>query len=374
MKNKIERGASCPGTLWHDEIEGSRIFVWRPDGFSDESVLLPVIYALDGQMLLEHPLEFSTIGPKRFWNLDRIISNLIAEGCIPPVMLVGVWNTGATRHEDYIPWTHERSRCFASFVTERLIPFAEQQYGAAARREDRAMFGSSLGGLMSLYFLGEYSTVFSTFAALSVHDPWLEGNVSGLAPVNARLWLDTGTREYQSPRKYIQVAQDLFGSEYDDRLGSLYSYTCTARRIAAALKAAGWRSGTDLFYREEKDGEHNEAFWEGRVANAVLLFKGQDVPGKPERIELDCACVRDRDCSIHYMMQAVVLWSSSLKTSLTDEAAWTLKGAGSISTDGRLLPEGDGPWTVGASYRGLEAVIELELTGLEQRKADLPPI
>ncbi len=374
MKNKIERGAGCPGTLWHDEIEEHRIFVWRPDGYDDESVSLPVIYALDGQMLLEHPLEFSTIGPKRFWNLDRIIFNLVAEGRIPPVMLVGIWNTGVTRHEDYIPWTHERSRDFASFVTGRLIPYAEQQYGAAARREDRAMFGSSLGGLMSLYFLGEYSTVFSTFAALSVHDPWLEGNASELSPVNARLWLDTGTREYQSPRKYLQVAQALFGDECDDRLGSLYSYTCTARRIAAALKAAGWRSGTDLFYREEKDGEHNETFWEGRAANAVLLFKGQDVPGKPERIELDCACVRDRDCSIHYLMQAVVFWSGGLKTSLTDEACWAMNGKGSISADGRLTPEGEGPWTVSVSCCGLEAVMQFELTDIEGLKACLPVI
>ncbi len=373
MSQIIRRGAGRKGTLWYDSLDGVEFFVWRPSGYEDFLAPLPCVYALDGQMLLEHPLEFSSLGPKQFWNLDSTIERLIGDGSLAPVMFAGTFNAASARHEQYIPYVYERARAFADFFRNDFIPCIEAQYGAGLGSGERAFLGSSLGGLMALHMLKAYPDGFRTIGALSVHDPWLEGNAGALKPQGTKLYLDAGTLEYQDGRKYLEVAEGLFPADLAGRLGKVYSYTATARRMLRALLANGYEYGYDLFYREEQDGRHCEPFWERRVANFLLLFQGKPA-GLLVELELSLAAVRDKDLSVHFYVQAVGLFENGLRYSLLTLARYALEGEGSVNDEGEFFPIADGNWKIAAEYQGLRREIALSQSDLNGLLEGLPAL
>ena len=111
---------SGPGTLVHhqsfpsDHVETRPVDVWIPEGYStSESRRYPVIYMHDGQFIFDQPASPYTSTWERikgsfygglFWNVDEIMSRLIADELIPPVMVVSIWNLpGVKRRTEYMP-------------------------------------------------------------------------------------------------------------------------------------------------------------------------------------------------------------------------------------------------------------------------------
>ena len=64
--------------------------IWLPPGYdSTTAVRYPVLYAHDGQNLFDPRLAFTGID----WGVDEAIVRLSRRGSIPPVIVVGVWNS-----------------------------------------------------------------------------------------------------------------------------------------------------------------------------------------------------------------------------------------------------------------------------------------
>ena len=132
------------------------------------------------------------------WQVDEVMGRLIAEGTIPPAIVVGVAH-GNNRFGEYFPekvlgyldsaaavpasakaLDYMHSFCdvyeadeYLRFLTTELKPFIDSHYSTLPDREHTFIAGSSMGGLISLYALCEYPGIFGGAACMSTHLPMI---------------------------------------------------------------------------------------------------------------------------------------------------------------------------------------------------------
>jgi predicted alpha/beta superfamily hydrolase len=235
--------------LEHDRT----IIVYLPPDYATSGARhYPVLYLHDGQNVFDRA---TSVGEE--WHVDETAQEMIADGKIAPIIVVGIYNTGVHRIDEYAPTLREdiggggQADDYGRMLVQELKPFIDRTYRTLPSAASTAMGGSSLGGLVTMYLGLRYPTVFSRLAVLSPSVWWDERVI--LQEVEAlprklplRIWLDAGDRE--GP----EVIAD-------------------ARALKDALVAKGWTAGQDLSYLEAEGGEHNEASWAARVG-AVLAY------------------------------------------------------------------------------------------------------
>lgn len=168
------------------------IGVWLPQNYSPKKKYA-VLYMHDGQMLFDSTITFN----KMEWGVDECLTKLIREGKIKNTIVVGIWNTKENRHQEYFPQkpfeklsteSKEKVRLslekigmskefspssdnYLKFIVEELKPFIDNTYSSLQNKENTFIAGSSMGGLISLYAICEYPTIFGGAACLSTHWP-----------------------------------------------------------------------------------------------------------------------------------------------------------------------------------------------------------
>ena len=167
--------------------------VWLPENYIPTKKY-NVLYMHDGQMLYD-PTNTWT---KSSWEVDDVLTKLMNEGKIADVIVVGISNTGMTRHPEYFPQkpfeslTTEQqefvtkslqatgrtteifkpvSDNYLKFIVTELKPFIDKKYAVYNDRKHTFIAGSSMGGLISMYAICEYPSVFGGAACLSTHWP-----------------------------------------------------------------------------------------------------------------------------------------------------------------------------------------------------------
>jgi predicted alpha/beta superfamily hydrolase len=238
-----------------DHLEHDRtIIVYLPPGYSEESAeRYQVLYIHDGQNVFDRA---TSIGEE--WQLDETAQALIEAGEIAPIIIVGIYNTGVHRIDEYAPTKREdkggggHAEDYGLMLVMELKPFIDATYKTLPSAESTALAGSSLGGLLTMYLALRFPTAFGKIAVLSP-SVWWDDRVI-LRDVEElkfrhpqKIWLDAGTNEGDP-----NVIPD-------------------ARHLRDALVAKGWTLGQDLIYVEAEGGEHNEQSWGARVGD-VLRF------------------------------------------------------------------------------------------------------
>ena len=159
----------------------------------------------DGQMLYDP----SNTWTKSSWEVDDVLTKLQREGKIADVIVVGISNTGKTRHAEYFPQkpfeslTTEQqdfvtkslqttgrtteifkpvSDNYLKFIVTELKPFIDKKYAVYKDRKHTFIAGSSMGGLISMYAICEYPSVFGGAACLSTHWPGIFSMESNPVP------------------------------------------------------------------------------------------------------------------------------------------------------------------------------------------------
>ena len=208
----------------------------------------PVLFMQDGQNLFD-PETCFTHG--NYWHMGETADELIAAGEIEPLIIVGIYNTGEHRIDEYTPVEDKRlgggqADAYGQMLVEELKPFVDRSYRTLPGVENCGMGGSSLGGLVTLYLGLRYTWVFSKLAVMSPSVWWRNRAIlKTVAQIKRKpelkIWLDIGTKESQ---RALPDAQELH----------------------LALVKKGWVEGRDLSYLEVADAEHNEVAWAQRVA------------------------------------------------------------------------------------------------------------
>lgn len=226
------------------------VLVWLPPGYGTDVAnrRYPVFYMHDGQNLFEPETAFQ---PGEHWRVGETAEALIAAGAIEPLIIVGIYNTGDARIDEYTPIGDRKlggghADDYGRMIIEELKPLVDRTYRTKPDAAHTGIGGSSLGGLVSLHLGFTHPAVFTKIAALSPSVWW--GRKTILKTVREarskppiRLWVDMGTAE---GRKGLE----------------------DARLLKAALVGLGFAPGTDLRYAEYEGATHSEQAWSQRVA------------------------------------------------------------------------------------------------------------
>ncbi len=178
------------GNLWHADIFSSelnetiRIDVWTPDGYT-ASKLYPVIYMHDGQNLFDANSTWN----HQAWEIDSVLGSLIADKKVRPAIVVGIHSVDTTRIGDLMPERvvemtppgevrdsidrmcrgQYRADEYLSFIVNTLKPIIDDKFSTLTDCRSTSIMGSSMGGLISIYGLSEYSEVFGAAVCMSTH-------------------------------------------------------------------------------------------------------------------------------------------------------------------------------------------------------------
>lgn len=259
-RGKDERPHTLTGDVRTHESFHSRyvehdrnVVVYLPPGYdAAREIRYPVLYLHDGQNVFD---EATSFGDE--WHVDETAQELIVQGKIEPLIVVGVYNTGEHRIDEYTPTPRAdkggggHADDYGRMLVEELKPFIDREYKTLPGAANTAMGGSSLGGLLTMHLGVRYPTAFGKLAVLSPSVWWDDRVIlKELAALGCktqqRIWLDAGTAEGD------EVIAD-------------------ARRLRDLLVQKGWALGTDLSYLEAEGGAHNERSWSDRVG-PVLQF------------------------------------------------------------------------------------------------------
>jgi predicted alpha/beta superfamily hydrolase len=238
-----------PGFQSHFLSEPRDVIVYVPPGYDeDKSRRYPVLYLHDGQNLFEGATAFV---PGQDWHVKDTAEELIRSGIIEPLIIVGIYNTGKHRIDEYTP-TRDRKQnaggdaaLYGRMLTHELKPFIDATYRTLTDPVQTGLGGSSLGGLVTLYLGLQNPDVFGKLAVLSPSVWWDNRVILKLVRLTdpkprLTIWLDIGTGEG--------------GKTVRD-----------ARALRDELVRAGWVLGADLMYAEVPDAAHNELAWAQRV-------------------------------------------------------------------------------------------------------------
>jgi len=226
------------------------LVVYLPPGYdASTEARYPVLYLHDGQNVFDRATSFG-----EEWHVDETAQAMIEAGSIQPLIIVGIYNTGDHRIDEYTPTTDEtkgggHADDYGRMMIEELKPFIDRTYRTRIAAESTGLGGSSLGGLLTLHLGLRHSSVFGRLAVVSPSAWWddrvIIREVEQLpAKLPLRIWLDVGTKEGEEATKDVRTLRD-------------------------ALTAKGWTAGQDLAYEEIAGGEHNEASWGSRVGRIL---------------------------------------------------------------------------------------------------------
>ena len=130
----VECGTLDLPPLFHSVILGNarQLIIYLPPGYgADVNRRYPVLYMQDGQNLFDGTTSYT---PGQHWHLNETGDTLIREGAIAPVIIVGIYNTGEHRIEEYTPTADPNFKVggqaglYGRMLTEELKPYVDRRY------------------------------------------------------------------------------------------------------------------------------------------------------------------------------------------------------------------------------------------------------
>jgi predicted alpha/beta superfamily hydrolase len=226
------------------------VVVWLPPSYTkDLTKRYPVLYMHDGQNVFDPVTSFLGYD----WRADEVADSLIRAQAIEEIIVVGINNT-PDRMTEYSD--SPMGRAYARFVVEKVKPLIDKRYRTKPSRENTAVMGSSMGGLISMMFVSWYPAVFSKAACLSssvgsrMDEKDLEERFSEIQlNKNLRIYMDVG-----------ELEQSLVpGNE----------------TLAAFLQKNGFEAGKNFEFFFAKGALHNEQAWAHRLWRPLTFLFGR---------------------------------------------------------------------------------------------------
>ena len=268
-------------------IADRRVQVWLPDGYSTDTQYA-VLYMHDGQMLFDA----NTTWNKQEWGVDEIASQLMLQQRVKPFIVVGVDNGGNDlRYIEYLPnkpyqrlSLEEQQYLFApfsetplenyasviqsdqylQFLVKELKPYIDANYSVLTDRDNTAVMGSSMGGLISFYALAEYPEIFGSAACVSTH--WVGGSASQSNPITAQ-FMTYLRDDFPAPGEH-RIYFD-----YGDQTLDQY-YPPFQKQVDSIMRDKGYNE-TNWSTVFDPGADHSENAWRARLEKPLLFLFGR---------------------------------------------------------------------------------------------------
>lgn len=255
-------------------IPDQRLTIWLPPGYDAGEGRYPVLYMHDGHNLFD----LTKSNFNKIWAADAAMLAAVQSGKVEPHIIIGIWAPGGDRHRQYLPRSlYEMtsgslrqqmdgftaggviSDRYLDWIAGPLKSWVDASFRTRSGRDDTAIVGSSMGGLMSCYAFLEKPEVFGRAGCVSSHWPAVdprtiaadEAQLKALwdgwfatrlgQPDGRRVWMDHGT-----------ATLDAFYAPYQ-------------QVIDARMSAAGWQKGRDWESKVYQGAEHEENAWAARL-------------------------------------------------------------------------------------------------------------
>lgn len=257
------------------------IWIWLPESYAAEPERrYPVLYMHDAENIFDRRLS----NFDKEWGMDEAITRLARRGDLREWIVVGL-RSPVDRYQalfpqklyDLLPSSYRervrgiefsgieagkplRGDAYAKLLAEELKPEIDAQFRTLTGREDTAVMGSSMGGLMSLYAIAEYPEIFGQAAGLSTHLPLASP--------------EGGDPEQRASEVAAAFGQYFAASNLDPAIHRIYvdhgtatldaSYPPYFKAFDAMMAAQGWTEPA-FESRAFFGTEHEENAWAQRV-------------------------------------------------------------------------------------------------------------
>jgi len=265
------RAQGATGDLRLHEFQ-SRIFrntrflrVWLPPGYEEAENggrRYPAFYLNDGQNLFESTSSFTGVE----WQVDETGDRLIREGVVPPMIFVGIDNTGRERIREYMPHRslhpvimRVRGHRYPTFLIKEVMPFMARNYRIASGPENTGLGGSSLGALISLYTVIVRPGI---FGRLLLESPSIWAS-------NRQIIRDSRTVKRWPERIFLAMGTAEAGRKERDR-----SMVDDTRELAGIFRRAGLDDKRLMLVIDE-GATHHESAWARRFPQALAFLFGR---------------------------------------------------------------------------------------------------
>jgi len=253
---------SDPVEATHLDID-RELLAYLPPSYESSDREYPVVYMHDGQNLFDEATSYDGE-----WQVDETMETLASEGI--EAIVVGIPNAGDKRTIEYAPYydptnvpaevdlpqdVEPLGDAYTDWLNETIRPAVESTFRTNG---ERGLFGSSMGGLISLYAFFRDPDVFTFAGAMSpaVSGPFeeIQEYVETTGHVDGRLYVDVGGAEFEDdPHQSAQFEQGV-------------------TQLVETLDGMGYTD--ELRYVYDADAEHHESEWARRFPEAMRFLLG----------------------------------------------------------------------------------------------------
>ncbi|NME69921.1 alpha/beta hydrolase-fold protein [Flammeovirga aprica] len=222
------------------------IIVWLPPSYhAATNKRYPVLYMHDGQNIIDP--KTSSFGVD--WQVDETCDSLIKKGMLEEIIIVGSYCT-ADRTEDY--GDTEKGKIYRKSIAANLKNFIDKNYRTKPEKQNTAVAGSSMGGLVSFMIAWEYPETFK--GAICMSPAFKYEDFDYIESIKS------------DPKKELLLYIDNGGKQVDVVLQE------GVDKMSSSLKTKGYKEGEDLFVVIDKQARHSEGDWAKRFPSAIQLF------------------------------------------------------------------------------------------------------
>ncbi|HEY5408288.1 MAG TPA: alpha/beta hydrolase-fold protein [Ginsengibacter sp.] len=213
-----------------------RIWIYLPPNYHSSKNKFPVLYMHDGQNLFDNSSAYSDE-----WGVDEYLDSISTLNK-KEVIVVGIDNGLAKRMSEYNPYSFQEfgkgeGDKYVDFLVKTLKPFIDKHYKTLADKKDTYIAGSSMGGLISLYAVLKYPSVYG-----------------GAGIFSPAFWTASGIDSaVESRAKYVHAKLFFYagGKEGESMIPDM-------KRIEKEIKA---NSSSSLKEVIDDNAKHNESAW-----------------------------------------------------------------------------------------------------------------
>lgn len=232
------------------------LHIYLPDDYEESGLHYPVMYFFDGHNLFFD--EDATYG--KCWGLKEFLDSWDKK-----IILVGMEcsHEGHGRLSEYLPYTPRKFTFISKFtplgmatldwIVNEIKPMIDREYRTLPDRENTAIGGSSMGGLMAICGGVHYNKWFSKAACVSsaigfCMRPLMADIRNSSIAAGSRFFLSWGTRE----------TYGLCFPNREDRTSRTYFWN---KKVWTGLQ----KKSAKVMHYCQLGGKHSEADWEKQL-------------------------------------------------------------------------------------------------------------
>ena len=219
-----------------------KIWVYLPKDYATSTKKYPVIYMHDAQNLFDAKTSF--VGE---WQVDETLDKMNAQ-----LIVIGIEHGNDKRIDELTPFKNEKygggnGDDYLKFIVKTLKPKVDSIYRTKTNPRNTAIFGSSLGGLISFYGVLKYPEIFGKAGVFSPSF-WFSDEIYTFMKksetTKAKIFFLAGDKESETMVSDLKKMEKLLDRN-----------RCECLKINKTVIV--------------KDGEHNEKLWRENFEQAV---------------------------------------------------------------------------------------------------------